>query len=356
MTEKKNIFLESHNLKNLHTGFGQFNYWLIKHLTDKNHKFNFTVNAKDATAIQDFKNVRLQKYSSLSRYKAFRIRKKYDLWHSLNQNTRVEPYHEMPYLMTVHDVIFMEQKQKKPVAKEQLEQFKRKIERSNAIVFISEYVKSSVNSFFEIPTDIHQSVIYNGNPVIPQKEIPAINSPSVITKPFLFSIGQFMSKKNFHSLVKMLCYIKDFQLVIAGNSSRPYGELVKKEIKKYKLEDRVFLVGRITEKEKHYYLQHCKAFLFPSLFEGFGLPPIEAMAYGKPVFLAKQTSLPEIGGKYAFYWDEFEPEEMAAVFEQGMNTYENKKKLYQEQLKIRASFFNWKKTANEYLQIYQTLI
>ena len=59
------------------------------------------------------------------------------------------------------------------------------------------------------------------------------------------------------------------------------------------------------------YNRHCEAFLFPSLFEGLGLPVIEAMSHGKPVFSSMQTSLSEIAGEYAFAFDSFEPELMA---------------------------------------------
>ncbi|MBT8296628.1 MAG: glycosyltransferase, partial [Gramella sp.] len=97
-------------------------------------------------------------------------------------------------------------------------------------------------------------------------------------------------------------------------------------------------------------------FVFTSLFEGFGLPPIEAMAYGKPVFLANQTSLPEIGGSEAFYWDKFDPDYMVEVFEKGMNAFDNNKVSYQEKLKVRANSFNWDHTATEYLELYSRVL
>ena len=95
-----NVFLESHHIKNLNFGFGQFNYHLIKGL--HNHipsDFRMTLHAKN---IQDLKheygsNFNYKKYYSFRRYNFLRIRKKYDLWHCMNQNTRIEPYHNIPY-------------------------------------------------------------------------------------------------------------------------------------------------------------------------------------------------------------------------------------------------------------------
>ena len=63
---------------------------------------------------------------------------------------------------------------------------------------------------------------------------------------------------------------------------------------KHNLQDRVICTGKISEFDKQYYLKHCTAFVFPSLREGFGIPPIEAMRFGKPVFISNNTSLPEV--------------------------------------------------------------
>ncbi len=96
---KPKIFLEAHNIKNLFTGFGQFNYWLIKNLINQNTDYEFIINTKKRDSIKEFgKDVKFNRYYSFTRYPALRIRKKYDLWHSLNQNSKIEPYNKMPYL------------------------------------------------------------------------------------------------------------------------------------------------------------------------------------------------------------------------------------------------------------------
>jgi glycosyltransferase involved in cell wall biosynthesis len=358
MPAQKRIFLESHNINNLFSGFGQFNYWLIKKLTEHNRNYEFTAYAKNKSVIKDLgKDVKFQRYYSFNRYKSFRLRTKYDLWHSLNQNSKIEPYSSsMPYIMTLHDVIFMEKDPIEKVSKKKIQLLKDKIERSQTIIFISEHAKRSANHFFEISEAIPQPVIYNGNPTVAQ---PPVLPPKVdfdLKKPFLFCIGQFLEMKNFHSLIGMLSQLKDYQLIIAGNNDKPYAEVVRQEIEKHKLQDRVFLAGKVSEKDKHYYFQNCEAFVFPSLFEGFGMPPIEAMAYGKPIFLANRTSLPEIGGEYAFYWNRFDADYMAAIFEVGMNRFYERKELYKTKLKERAESFNWDKTAKEYLDVYNSML
>jgi glycosyltransferase involved in cell wall biosynthesis len=116
----------------------------------------------------------------------------------------------------------------------------------------------------------------------------------------------------------------------------------------------VKLLGPVSAENKYWYLKNCSAFLFPSLAEGFGIPPIEAMHFGKPVFLSTKTSLPEIGGQYAYYFDDFNPENMCKVFDAGMKHYSqtNPKSLI-----IRhADQFNWEKSAKAYRKVYESVL
>jgi len=357
MANKPEIFLESHNINNKFTGFGQFNYWLIKNLIQCNENLNITVTARKKDMVEEFlPDVQFKKYHTYHRKKVFAIRKKYDLWHSLNQNSKVEPYHSIPYVLTIHDVIFMEEGlMSENEIEEKIKRLQQKIDRSSAIVYISEYAKSSTHKYFKIPENTREFVIYNGNPVDVKEDLSAVTPPAGIKKPYLFSLGQFMEKKNFHTLIGMLAYLDGYQLVIGGNHNHSYKRVIEEEIKKHQLEDRVFFPGKISEDEKHYYLQNCAAFVFPSLHEGFGMPPIEAMAYGKPVFLANRTSLPEIGGEFAFYWDHFDAEYMAQVVKTGLKNFSNNPE-FAEKVKAHVSKFDWSNTAREYLKVYSEVI
>ncbi|MDZ4329084.1 MAG: glycosyltransferase family 1 protein, partial [Flavobacterium sp.] len=92
----KTVFLETHNLKNKATGLGTFNYELIKGLYQLEfNDLELTLNAKNPKLLEaEFGDkFNYNKYTNLSRHHIFRIRKKYDLWHSVNQNTKVEPFH-----------------------------------------------------------------------------------------------------------------------------------------------------------------------------------------------------------------------------------------------------------------------
>ena len=353
----KSVFLESHNIHNRFGGFGQFNYHLIRGLYQvRPNDFQITLHASDTGALQSefgsFFNYR--KYRSISRYPAFRIRQKYDLWHCLNQNIKVEPYHNLPYLLTVHDINFVDEVSAPEQRKRGL-RFTEKLKRSSAIVYISNYVKEHTSRHFDIP-EVPQYVIYNGNPIV-DTLLPDDFRPRIQTaRPFLFSIGEFSARKNFHTLVEMLAKLPGFDLILAGNNETDYAKnKLADTIRRLKLENRVLITGKVDELEKRYYLKNCFAFVFPSLLEGFGFPPIEAMRFGKPVFLHDATSLPEVGGDHAYYWTHFDPEYMARVFEQGIHDFEMNRKSCEQNCIAWASKFDWKETAKSYAQIYNSL-
>lgn len=353
----KTVFLETHNTKNQFSGFGQFNAHLLRALKKVNDPdIQFVIHDNKMSALKkELGNFyKYKHYFGFRRYKWGYVRKKYDLWHSLNQNTKIEPYHNIPYLLTVHDVNFIDEISSDLNHPRNL-LFKEKIERSSAITYISEFARNSTHQYFDIP-NIPEYVIYNGNPMESLSDLSNYKPETQISGKYLFTIGDFLERKNFHLLVEMIHFLPDFKLIIAGNNSRPYAEKVRETISQLKLENRVILAGRISEEEKQYHLKMCTAFVFPSLREGFGLPPIEAMRFGTPVFLANTTSLPEIGGKHAFYWNTFEPKEMADEIVNGLAIFEKNQSEYQENLKKQALSFNWEKAAQEYLEVYKSIL
>ncbi|WGD33967.1 glycosyltransferase family 1 protein [Olleya sp. YS] len=352
------VFLESHNIKNQFNGFGQFNYHLIKGLHHANiTDFKMTLHAKDTSALKDeFSDYfNYKTYKSLSRHPLFRIRKKYDVWHSLNQNIKIEPYHKIPYVLTVHDVNFISEVSS-DLNHNTNKRFIDKLNRSSAITYISEFAKASTHQYFDVPK-VPEYVIHNGNPLTEVLDLNNTSIKPVTKRPYLFFIGGLTKRKNVHTLVQMLEYLPDFDLVLAGDASGNYATTtLVNAIEKTNTKTRVHLLGKLNTEEKQYYFQQCTAFVFPSLLEGFGIPPIEAMRFGKPVFLSNLTSLPEIGGDKAFYWDNFDAKDMASVFEKGMHQFETNKPEYTEAYIKRALSFNWNTAALQYADVYRSLL
>lgn len=350
---KKTVFLETHNIKNRASGLGTFNYELIKGLYQLELKnIDLTLNTWNPESLEsEFgEKFKYNKYTHWSRHAIFRKRKKYDLWHSVNQNIKVEPYYANNYLLTIHDVNFVEEISSDLNHKIN-KLFIQKLKRATAITYISEFAKKQTHQYFDVP-NIPEYIIYNGNPISNLLDTSSYITEIPMDKPFFYSIGDFQERKNFISIVNMMKIIKDYNLIISGNNDKEYGQVIKKMIIDNNLENQVFLTGKVDELGKQFFMKNCSAFFFPSIREGFGLPPIEAMRFGKPVFLSDKTSLPEIGGDAAYYWNDFDADYMKNIVFEGLNNYENNKQICEQKIIERALFFDWKKAAGEYLDVY----
>lgn len=280
--------------------------------------------------------------------------RKFNIWHATYQGTMYYPYHRnIQVVLTVHDLNFLHEEDRPQIKKDrELKKLQRKINRANKIVAISSFVKEDIEKNIDLKGK-KVEVIYNGcninNAITPEQ--PQNNLPS----DFLFTIGTIVPKKNFHVLPNLLVG-NEMQLIIAGViQSEEYKTMILDEAKRLNVASRVIFIGTISEAEKYWYLQHCKAFVFPSLMEGFGLPVIEAMAFGKPVFLSTKTSLPEIGGDQAYYFSNFEGIHMQEVFAKGMLGYEAGE-INPKTIQARADMFSWKNAAKAYATIYEQMI
>jgi len=276
---------------------------------------------------------------------------KFQVWHNTFQNSNYKPYnHKTRVVLTVNDLNFLvESKYDEARIKKYLQHVQKNVDRADHIVCISEYTKKIVLEHLSINKPIE--VIYDGYDT---NEFPDFDKPVYKpTKKFIFSIGTVVPKKNFHVLPALLKN-NDYELVVAGNIDKAYSEKIIETAKLHGVADRVILTGPVSEENKYWYFTNCLAFAFPSLAEGFGLPVVEAMHYGKPVFISRLTSLPEIGGDLAYYFeDNFEAAGMQQVFEKGMQHYHDTGAA--TIIQQRAQQFNWVNTAKSYLKVYRTL-
>lgn len=254
-------------------------------------------------------------------------------------------------VMTVHDLNQVHERTP-GTAKYQryLRRMGRKIQGVDRIVAISEFVKADILRFFpEAENKI--SVIYNGTSPghAPEGHQPRFVPPGR----FLFTVGMVCPKKNFHVLVPLL-RANDATLVIAGVVKEPYGDRIMQEAARFGVADRVVVTGPVSQFDKDWYYAHCEAFLFPSLAEGFGLPVLEAMHHGRPVFLSRFTSLPEVGGEAAFYFDSFDPEHMTQVLENGLARFAREDGA--RRAREHARRFSWEKAGAAYLDLYRQVL
>ena len=272
----------------------------------------------------------------------------FDVWHVATTLSWYRPFNKKTKIIyTIHDLNFLYEDEYPAASKRKyLKLIQQRADRADIITYISRYAKKQAEENLKLAHK-RTAIIYNGCNI--PGDINFTKPLMIPGRPFLFSIGQLHSRKNFHVLPALL-EKNDYELVIAGLNDFPYTQKLLDEAKSRGVASRIKLTGPVTDAEKFWYYKNCLAFVFPSIGEGFGLPVLEAMQFGKPVFLSTSTSLPEIGGDAAFYFDDFNKEAMQAVFEKGMNDFvknNGKEKVIQQ-----AAKFSWHDAAKEYLQLY----
>ena len=344
MKEQK-VLVEMEKLHNTNSGLGQFCLGLGQALTEqsKHTALHFLVPEKKKGI---FGNNAI--YILLKNYLSFLWNKPkgFDVWHCTHQESKYLPRNSK-LILTIHDLNFL-YKYKGLKKKLKLNALQRKVKSASAIVAISQFTANEIKQHLQIDEKkLH--VIYNG---VSLKSTEPVELPAFLKdQKYLFSIGIMNPKKNFHVLLPLLQNKPELKLVIAGNDSHDYVNKIKEKALALGVLSQLHFMGAVSDELKYTLYKNCYAFVFPSLSEGFGLPVIEAMLMGKPVFLSKLTCLPEIGGPEAFYWDNFEANNMREVFENGMTVYESDPGKA-ERIQQHAAQFSWEKAAKAYLDLY----
>ncbi|MGI9337352.1 MAG: glycosyltransferase family 4 protein [Gammaproteobacteria bacterium] len=273
----------------------------------------------------------------------------YRLRHAIHRNHYALPKADRaPFVLTIHDMHLLHEKPKQRALS--LKQLQQSISRASVIGFISDYAKQAAAEHLDFG-DAEQVVIHNGvdKPANPQK--PEWFKSE--TRPFLFSVAQIAPSKNYILMPPMMRHLPKMNLIIAGRKKKYYAPQIEQKARDEGVAERVILPGIIGESEKAWLLQNCAGFVFPSLREGFGMPIIEAMHFGKAVFCFANTAIPEVGGDKAYYWQNDNPETMAELIQ---NTLANEQEEKQTARQQWAAKFSWQKNTEEYAKIYRRLI
>jgi glycosyltransferase involved in cell wall biosynthesis len=347
----KKILIDMHRLdKSPFNGLYTFSWHLGKSLARHQFENDFDLNfylGKKNFGIFGNKASYQAHHSSDKFY--MRNTKQFALWHVTTSISWYHPFNNhTKNVFTLHDLNFLiEEKENIRRNKRLLHHIQQRINNADYITGISRFVIDHAKQYLNFG---HKpiAVVYNGCnvPEVPEYEIPVYKPKNK----FIFSIGLVQPRKNFHTLPALLPG-NDYELIIAGVNTFDYAAKIMEEAKHHGVENRVKLIGPVTEKEKYWLYKNCEAFCFPSIAEGFGLPVLEAMHFGKPVFISTETAMPEVGGNAAWYFKDFDPLSMQQVFKEGMEEYFQT--LPVQKIKAQAAKFNWDKTAGEYLDIYK---
>ncbi|MDO6738428.1 glycosyltransferase family 1 protein [Wenyingzhuangia sp. 2_MG-2023] len=263
-------------------------------------------------------------------------------------------------VVTLHDLNFLHENISEKKGKKELKKVKRNIENADVIVCISEFTKNDLienKHLFSFCKEPQIKVIYNGVRFPESKKIYDLGKYTYLkNKKYILNIGVLFPKKNQLSLIRMLPFIDEDLVLVVSDQNACYMKKIQSEIDFLGMSHRVHFCENISEEVKCGLIQNCTSLCQPSKAEGFGIPIIEAMSFGKPVFLSKLTSLPEVGGDVAFYFNNFKTKHMVDVYKKGMQDYEETKEAFSQSLISRAKKFDYKTMAYQYYEVYKSLL
>jgi len=230
--------------------------------------------------------------------------------------------------------------------------------RAEKIITISESTKKDIAKYFRI----NPSKILITYPGLNQNIAMGDNSREILNKynlppDFLLFVGTLEPRKNivrlieaYHRLIiNYQLLITNFKLVIVGKRGWHYQEIFEK-VKKLQLENRVVFLNYVSDEDLPYLYNSAACFIYPSLYEGFGLPVLEAMACGCPVITSNVSSLPEVVGEAGILIDPYNIDEIAEALQKVLTDENLRQELKRKGLE-QARKFSWEKTARGILKI-----
>jgi len=268
----------------------------------------------------------------------------FSLWHSVHQmNKSLPPVGCRQRLVTIHDLNYLYGRSPLSVWRHN-GQLRRLLRRTDHVTTVSRHTALDVERTlgWHGPLD----VIHNGARNLARDAREPLFEP---VRPFLFHLSRMSPSKNPQALLAMAAIWPEMDFVLCGP---PSGDARALAAAPHPPNVRFFL--GISDAQKTWAYANCAGFLFPSLTEGFGLPPIEAMHFGKPVFLARRTCLPEIGGEAASYFDDFEAATMRRIVERGLAHGGEPGRA--DAVRAHAAHFDWDRAAVHYLSLYRLLL
>ncbi|MBQ1252713.1 MAG: glycosyltransferase family 4 protein, partial [Firmicutes bacterium] len=177
--------------------------------------------------------------------------------------------------------------------------------------------------------------------------------------PFILYVGGYGLRKNVKALINAFYLLKKeenypYQLVLPGKRNRDFDAL-DQMIEILKLQNDVVFTDHIPVSEMPYFYNAAEVMVYPSIYEGFGLPPLEAMACGTPVIAAKTSSLPEILGDAALWFDPFHTVNLAEQIHR-LTASKTLQDLYRQKGLQKAQTYSWKKTAQETASYFREIL
>lgn len=231
------------------------------------------------------------------------------------------------------------------------------IHNAAKVIAVSKTTKNDIMKSYQIKED-RISVIYNGY----EKESKIRNLESKIEKhtknPYILYVGTLQPRKNIITLIQAFSKFREtnpkFRLIVAGKKGWLF-ESIFDLVSELGLNNDVYFTDYVTDQQLAFLYKNAFCFVLPSLYEGFGIPILEAMSFGCPVLSSFASSLPEVGGDACLYFDPQNSGELVEKLELIKNDSKLKNSLIQKGKK-RVKEFSWKKCAEETLSVIQSTV
>lgn len=230
------------------------------------------------------------------------------------------------------------------------------IKKSDKIIAITNFTKEEVQKYYNVNEKIE--VVYNGFNDFSKTRINESNIRSSIInmdKPYILTVSTISPRKNIDGIIRAFNEIKNDiteNLVIAGANGWMY-ESVLNLVEQLNLKNRVIFTGKINDDELKFLYKNANLFLYLSFYEGFGLPPLEAMSYSIPCIVSNRSSIPEVVGNSV---EKVNPSDIFEIKEKVLFYIKNKYanvdlSLYEKQI----DKFSWEKCARETVEVYRKI-
>jgi glycosyltransferase involved in cell wall biosynthesis len=375
---KFKILIDATTIENKKDGLSQYIIAIINHLPESSFEiFDYTILINPGIKKEEL-NHSLQsgKFTILTKKIApIGPRREWDMfWFLLKSRNQFDLFHstsnQYPLFLkkgiaTVHDITFKKYLDSKwwtfNLAKRYLHYVIRNaLSSSVAVIVVSEATKKELSLYYKTSAINDKiRVIYEGwEHLLPYKTDPQISTNGYNPGHYLFYIGSSRLHKNLRRLINAFVIASNQLAVdIKLSGDKQHLNTADQEIvnKLNKNGDRIVFTGFLSDSELAFYLKNADGFIFPSLNEGFGLPVLESFFYNKPLLCSNTSSLPEIAGDAALYFDPENIEDMARTI---VFFYQNPAKwpLMIEKGKQRLTYFSWKKTTVETVALYKEIL
>ncbi len=274
------------------------------------------------------------------------------------------PFSPCPVVVSIHDLSFEHLPQTfKRRSRMQLRLTVRRSARNAAqVIALSEYARADlINTYNLHPEKVNVVPLAAPDafaPVRDDNELQRVRQIYGIDRSYILSVGSIQPRKNLRRLIEAYSLLQQQQtecklpqLVLVGKNAWLYDE-THQLLKDRDVGGSIVLTGYVPESDLPALYSGALCFIYPSYFEGFGLPPLEAMKCGAPVIVGNKTSLPEVVGDAALMIDPFDVNAIAAAIQKVISDSDFRSELRGKGMQ-RAKQFDWKETARRTLAVYE---